>query len=191
MWLHLSAAQALDVSPEEIFCDRMGGWGCRDHPQLGRRPLLSAGLTDPGRVAGEGRGAHTGRAILTLSPHQKQIALARVIHRCNTGGVSKGTPIFTLRLPQKVQDDLAGMAKVYGSPNTRAFAREVLEVMCSADMERVKAFNARLIKGMGEQLTLKLNGALDASTEFEKPAQDPRKRAKGTKVAPRTKGGRK
>lgn len=49
------------------------------------------------------------------------------------------------------------MAAIYGSPNGRAFAREVLEVMCSNDPQRVKAFNVRLFSKVGEQLALKFS----------------------------------
>lgn len=90
------------------------------------------------------------------------------------------TPTYTLRLPRKVQDDLATFALIYGSANGRAFTREVLEVMTSGDMERIKAFNARLVHGMGEQLTLKLNASFDAFTGVEKPTAKPRKRVKPT-----------
>ena len=95
------------------------------------------------------------------------------------------TPIYSLRIPQKTQDEIAELARIYGAPNGRAFAREILEVITSGDLEKIKAFNGRLIKGMGEQLTLKLNSALDGPTEAKKPAQKPRKRAKGKKGAPR------
>lgn len=85
------------------------------------------------------------------------------------------TPIFAMRLSAKTQQDLAEMAKIYGSPNTRAFAREILEVMTSGDLERVKLFNGKLIKGMGEQLTLKLNAAMDGAMGAEKSAKEPKK----------------
>ena len=73
------------------------------------------------------------------------------------------TPVFALRLPQKTQDDIAALSKVYGAPNARAFAREILEVITSGDMERIKAFNQRLITRMGEQLVLRLNAVVDTS----------------------------
>lgn len=87
------------------------------------------------------------------------------------------TPVYGLRLPKQVQDDLHTFGKIYGAPNGRAFAREVLEVMTSGDMERVKAFNARLIRGVGEQMTLKLNAAVDAV----KPVKTTRAKLKGGK----------
>lgn len=98
-----------------------------------------------------------------------------------------GTPIYALRLPQKTQDDIAELSKLYGSPNSRAFAREILEVMTGGDIERIKAFNARLVRGMGEQLTLTLNTAIDTVTGAEprKPAKKPRKPAKKGKGARR------
>lgn len=71
------------------------------------------------------------------------------------------TPTFTLRLPKKTQDDIADLAKVYGAANPRAFAREILEVVTSGDLERIKGFNQRLLMRMGEQLSLRLNTAMD------------------------------
>ena len=94
-----------------------------------------------------------------------------------------GTPIYALRLPQKTQDDIAELSKLYGSPNSRAFAREILEVMTGGDIERIKAFNARLVRGMGEQLTLTLNTAIDTVTGAEKPAKKGRKPSKTGKGA--------
>jgi hypothetical protein len=95
------------------------------------------------------------------------------------------SPQFSFRLPEKDKASLLEMSKVYGAPSPGAFCAEMVGVMCSGDMERVKAFNAKLIKGMGEQLTLKLNGALDAATGAEKQAKKPRKQAKKGKGAPR------
>jgi hypothetical protein len=102
-----------------------------------------------------------------------------------------GTPVYGLRLPKKVQDDLVVFAKIYGAVNGRAFAREVLEVMTSGDLEKVKQFNARLIRGVGEQLTLKLNATMDDAINAAKPAaiatvtptggKERRKRAKRAK----------
>ena len=89
------------------------------------------------------------------------------------------TPMFTVRLSQKTQADLREFAKVYGSPNASAFAREVLEVMCSGDLSRVKDFNARLIARAGEQMTLNINGAIEASVgEAEKVAKKALKNAR-------------
>lgn len=93
------------------------------------------------------------------------------------------TPVFTLRLPQKTKDELAQLAKVYGAPNTRAFAREILEVIVSGDLERIKAFNARLVMRMGEQLTLQWSAA--AIAQAGKRAQEPRKRPRRVKEPPR------
>jgi len=91
------------------------------------------------------------------------------------------TPTFTLRLPLVAQNNLREMAKVYGAPNTRAFAAEVLAVMSSGDLEQVKAFNGRLIARAGEQLTLKLNAAMDAAVA-DKPQKRPVKRRSHTKA---------
>lgn len=95
------------------------------------------------------------------------------------------SPQFSFRLPEKDKAALLEMSKVYGAPSPGAFCAEMVGVMCSGDMERVKAFNARLIKGMGEQLTLKLNAALEGPAEAQKPAKKPRKPAGRGKGAPR------
>jgi hypothetical protein len=92
------------------------------------------------------------------------------------------SPQFSFRLPEKDKASLLEMSKVYGAASPGAFCAEMVGVMCSGDMERVKAFNAKLIKGMGEQLTLKLNAALDSATGAEKPQPQPLnavKRGKG------------
>jgi len=57
--------------------------------------------------------------------------------------------------------------------------------MTSQDTERIKAFNGRLIRGMGEQLTLTLNASLDTLSAPEKPAKQARKRAGRGKPAPK------
>jgi len=79
------------------------------------------------------------------------------------------TPIFAFRLPVTEREALIEMSKLCGYPNPRAFLREMVGTMCSGDVERVKQFNARLIRAAGEQLILKLNGPL------EKPASTGRK----------------
>jgi hypothetical protein len=96
---------------------------------------------------------------------------------------SMPTPTFALRLSLKTQQELAELAKVYGAPNPRALAREILEVIVSGDIERIKAFNARLITRMGEQLVLRLNAAVDT------PA--PKHGAHATRTARTARPGRK
>jgi hypothetical protein len=73
------------------------------------------------------------------------------------------TPIFGVRLPVKDRETLELVARVYGAKNASEFAREVLSVMCSGDVERIRNFNRRLIMAGGEQLILKLNAPLDAA----------------------------
>jgi len=94
------------------------------------------------------------------------------------------TPHYTLRLPAKTIAAISEMGAIYGAPNGRAFAREMLIAMTSGDLEQVKAFNGRLMRGIGEQLTLQLNTALDAALPPQKPAKTaktPAKRAKTRK----------
>lgn len=90
------------------------------------------------------------------------------------------SPQFTFRLPQKDKEALTEMAAIYGAPSPGAFCAAMVGALCSGDLERIKAFNARLVKGMGEQLTLKLNASMDAIAAAEKPAKQATKRtAKG------------
>ena len=85
------------------------------------------------------------------------------------------SPQFTFRLPQKDKVALVEMAAIYGAPSPGAFCAAMVGALCSGDLERVKAFNARLVAGMGEQLTLKLNASMDAIAAAEKPAKKARK----------------
>jgi hypothetical protein len=86
------------------------------------------------------------------------------------------TPTYALRLSRKTQDDLALMGKLYGLPNGRAFAREVLETMCSGDAAKVQAFLRRLMMAAGEQLALKLGEPLEAVSRPALPAPKPKKK---------------
>lgn len=70
------------------------------------------------------------------------------------------TPLYALRLAEKTQQDLVAMSKVYGSPTPSAFIREILEVVVSGNIEKMNAFNRRLIMGMGEQMALKFEADL-------------------------------
>lgn len=70
------------------------------------------------------------------------------------------------------------VSKLFGAVSPGAFCAEMIGAICSGDLERIKAFNARLVRGMGEQLTLKLNTAMDAAFEPHKPAPAARKPAK-------------
>lgn len=116
---------------------------------------------------------------MTPQPLIKRIDVMRLRLRL----MAMPTPIFTIRLSPKTQGDLRQMAALYGSPNARAFAREVLETMCSGDLERIKEFSRRLMVGMGEQLALKLTAAVDEAnatratraTRVTRTARKPRK----------------
>lgn len=109
--------------------------------------------------------------------------------------MSKGSPRFTFRLPQKDKDALAEMAKLYGAASPGGFLAEMVGAMCSNDMERVKGFVGRLVAKAGEQLTLQLNATVDhaaaragkpqAAAAAGKPAQKPRKRPGRVKEPPR------
>jgi hypothetical protein len=94
------------------------------------------------------------------------------------------SPQFSFRLPAADKAALLEMAKIYGAPSPGAFCAEMIGVMCSGDLERVKAFNGRLIAKAGEQLTLKLNAAMDAA-DAVKPKKSPVKRRTHTKATPR------
>ena len=77
------------------------------------------------------------------------------------------------------------MSKIYGAASPGAFCAELVGVMCSGDMERVKAFNGRLIARTGEQLTLQLNAAMDAATGRPRKAKEGQRRKKTAKGAPK------
>jgi hypothetical protein len=66
------------------------------------------------------------------------------------------TPTYALRLPKKVQDDLTTIEHVYGAPNGRAFAREILEVVTSGDPDRISLFVAKFIDRLGGQTSFYL-----------------------------------
>lgn len=74
------------------------------------------------------------------------------------------------------------MAKCYGVATPSAFAREVLEVITSGDFDRIAQFQARLFKGLNQQMLLELQEAIPPA---RKPAQKRRKQAKRGKEAPR------
>lgn len=84
--------------------------------------------------------------------------------------------MFTVRLAKETQADLAQLARVYGAPTSSAFAREVLEVVVSGDFEKIKAFNARLLTRMGEQLHLQLAEVFDDAAKKKAPRTKKRAR---------------
>ena len=69
----------------------------------------------------------------------------------------RGNPVFRVRLPQQVVADLAKFAKMYGSPSPSAFARELLQVVTSGDLEQLGRFNGRLMDAMARQVPLPLD----------------------------------
>jgi len=73
------------------------------------------------------------------------------------------TPLFALRLPQTLQDQIKEMGKAYGSPNPRAFVRELLETVLSGDVAKVTAFNVRLIERATGQLQLRMEDEMQAA----------------------------
>jgi hypothetical protein len=79
------------------------------------------------------------------------------------------TPTFTFRLPDEERKQLVAMSKLYGSPNPRAFLREMIGSMVSGDQERATAFNTRLVEKMTGQMALALqHEAQTACTDSEK-----------------------
>jgi hypothetical protein len=64
--------------------------------------------------------------------------------------------VYTLRVSKQTADEIARMSCVYGSKTPRAFAREILEVMCSGDEQRVGAFLTRLFERITGQMALQL-----------------------------------
>jgi len=132
-------------------------------------------------AGGWGRGRAGCVFPIHLFPHQSGLTLT-VGHSARQAA-DMPSPKFTFRLPEKDKAALLEVSKIYGAVSPGAFCAEMIGAVCSGDMERIKAFNAKLIRGMGEQLTLTLNGALDAATGAEKPAKKARKLAKTGKGA--------
>jgi hypothetical protein len=97
------------------------------------------------------------------------------------------SPIFSFRMPAKDRAALNEMAKLYGAPSSGAFVAEMVGVMCSGDVERVKAFVGRLIARAGEQLALRFNTMLDEAKPEPKPVKALKVRKKGGRRAKRTK----
>jgi hypothetical protein len=98
------------------------------------------------------------------------------------------TPLYTLRLPQKTQDDLADISRIYGATSPRAFAREILEVATSGDLSKLQAFAERLMKATGEQLMLFASNA--AELPRPRPGAHIRRKRKVRKVPKRRKNER-
>jgi hypothetical protein len=102
-------------------------------------------------------------------PHQRGLTNSLLAWQGNTGRYTgMGTPIYALRLPQKVQDDLSSVGRVYGSLNGRAFAREILEVVTSADADRISQFVARFTERLGGQTTFFVSAVVDAEPTGKK-----------------------
>jgi len=102
------------------------------------------------------------------------------------------TPHFAFRLPVDQAAALREMAKIYGAPNTSTFLREMVGASCSGDTEKIKAFNAKLFKGIGEQLTLKLSASIDEAMSAPSPLPLPAPpsapiKAKAVKPKPKAK----
>lgn len=86
------------------------------------------------------------------------------------------TPLFALRLPKETTDTLKDLSKVYGSPNMRAFTRELIEAVVSGDQKKLSEFLARLMTKMGEQLALDFTAQVAAKSK--KQAKAVKRRAK-------------
>lgn len=66
------------------------------------------------------------------------------------------TPFFTFRLAKKERETLALLAKVYGSPSSSQFLRELIKALAGADEEASRKFYARLMNAAGLQMQLQL-----------------------------------
>jgi predicted DNA-binding protein len=73
------------------------------------------------------------------------------------------TPVFSFRLKQELQDQIKEISKAYGSPNPRAFVRELIETVLSGDIGRANAFNIRLIERATGQLQLRMEDEMQAA----------------------------
>ena len=68
-----------------------------------------------------------------------------------------GDPFFGFRLPEQDAQSLRLMVKIYGAPTNAAFLREMVGAMCSGEVSRISAFNQKLMRAIGEQLSLDLH----------------------------------
>ena len=93
-------------------------------------------------------------------------------------------PHFTFRVSPKVKSDFVEMARIYGAPSASAFAREIIEMIATGDIERSRAFTLRMAEKAGEQLKLSLNASFDEAAKAQKPANKARKSAGRGKPAP-------
>lgn len=73
------------------------------------------------------------------------------------------TPVFSFRLKQELQDQIKEISKAYGSPNPRAFVRELIETVLSGDIAKANAFNVRLIERATGQLQLRMEDEMHAA----------------------------
>ena len=83
------------------------------------------------------------------------------------------TPHFSFRLPAEKAEALREIAKIYGSANTSEFLRDLVSAIVAGEPSQLKAFYARLIAKAGEQLTLKLNAAVDSAMEPKQGKREP------------------
>ena len=95
---------------------------------------------------------------------------------------SMETPLFALRLPQVLQDQIKEMSKVYGSPNPRAFLRELIECVLSGDQAKATAFNVRLVERVTGQLQFKEESYLTAVAHRTQEAHTAQKTQKTQKT---------
>lgn len=131
-----------------------------------------------------------GRRSWKLSAIKADWGLTGVQHRVQHRAMP--TPNFNFRLSADKAAALREMAKLYGSPNTSEFLREMVGAMCSGKVEQVKAFNGKLFQRIGEQLTLTLNATLETPPPVVpvvavSAKKGPVKRRKGGKPRGRTK----
>jgi hypothetical protein len=72
------------------------------------------------------------------------------------------TPFYTLRLSTELKKKVAEIGKAYGAPNTSAFIRELLQAVCSGDVEQAAAFQRRLSEKLTGQLFMDFNAMTPA-----------------------------
>ena len=85
------------------------------------------------------------------------------------------TPVYRFRLALEDQEKLLEMAKMFGSPNTSAFLREMVGAMCSGEQKRVMDFVQRFMAAVDRQVQMDFMKGLQAGKPASVPKETPRK----------------
>jgi hypothetical protein len=68
-------------------------------------------------------------------------------------------PVFTFRLDSSEAASLKEIGRIYGSPSTSAFLREMVGSIVSGEPSKVAEFQTKLFEKLGGQLVLEFTAA--------------------------------